>query len=174
MFSDNKIFIFDNIRPIEMKTHLFHRIAAVILTVLMSGSSLGFSLSMHFCGGEISSFSFYGEADPCAMAQAKEEKVTHSCCESSNNQTNKVENSSRHFEFKDDCCHNESYGIDISDTHEIENFTLDLQQTILAIQDNFDGNVLFTDFKSELNHFHYYHPPPFDRDILVLYQVFRI
>lgn len=160
-----------------MKTRFGHRISAALLAVLMLSSSFGLSMDVHFCGGEIKSFSFFGQAEKCEMSEAKIEKKSskHACCQSQEStkiqETKKCNHSS---EVKGNCCHNETFSIDVSDSYEGDQFTLNLNHSLVFTSHSFNTQFTFSDFKSALDYFHYYHPPPLDQDVQVLFQVFRI
>ncbi|GAA0874897.1 hypothetical protein GCM10009118_13050 [Wandonia haliotis] len=154
-----------------MKVSFRHRISAVFLAILMLSSSIGVSMDVHFCGGELKSFNFFGEADACEMQEPKKD-YNRSCCDSEQIKENQqCEHSS---ELQNNCCHNETFSIDVSDSFEVDYFTLNLSQSPVYIPLNCHFQLTFSEIKSELNYFHYYHPPPIDQDIQVLYQVFRI
>ncbi|CAG5082077.1 HYC_CC_PP family protein [Parvicella tangerina] len=162
-----------------MKISLKHRITAALMAILMLITSSGLSMDVHFCRGEFINFSFFGEAEPCEMALKQEEKTpvkeeTHSCCHAKKAEKVEVETCSHTSEIKGNCCHNESFSIDTSDAYEVEQFTLDFTNLIVEIPQIYTVELAFNSFKSELNYFHYYHPPPISRDIQALHQVFII
>lgn len=149
------------------------------MAVLMLVTSSGLSMDVHFCRGELINFSFFGEAEPCEMALKQKEKTpikeeTHSCCHAKKVEKVEVETCSHTSEIKGNCCHNESYSMDASGAYEAEQFTLGFTTLIVEIPQIYTLDLAFFGFKSELNYFHYYHPPPISRDIQTLHQVFII
>jgi hypothetical protein len=80
-----------------MKIKALHRITALIMAFLMFFSSVGYSINVHYCKGELKSLSLIGEAASChsakklcphhAKSQIEEDKTTN-CC---SNETLQVE-----------------------------------------------------------------------------------
>jgi len=48
-----------------MKTYKLHRCVAFLMAILLFCTSVGAAVDMHFCGGELKSFSLFGEAKSC-------------------------------------------------------------------------------------------------------------
>lgn len=48
-----------------MEKSALHRINSLVLAILMLFTSVGFSADLHFCKGELKSFSFFGKAESC-------------------------------------------------------------------------------------------------------------
>ena len=48
-----------------MKTKAIHRITALTMAFLMFFTSVGFSVDIHYCKGDLKSFSLIGEASAC-------------------------------------------------------------------------------------------------------------
>lgn len=48
-----------------MKKSVSHRVTSLVLALLMLCTSIGFSADLHFCKGELKSFSLFGEAESC-------------------------------------------------------------------------------------------------------------
>ena len=57
-----------------MNTKFSYRALAMFMAFLMFSSSIGFSMDIHYCGDELKSFSFFGDAEACEMMQPKQEK----------------------------------------------------------------------------------------------------
>lgn len=156
-----------------MKIRLKHRILASLLAMLTLTSALGMNLDVHYCGGEVKSFNLWGEAEPCEMMKQQEEpSSTHACCHTKAKA--QIKKCKHDAEAKGICCHNESYSVGSSDNFEAKTFVLNFATTLFDVPNHYGSTNLFTVVKSELNHFHYYHPPPIKREINILYQVFRI
>lgn len=162
-----------------MKTALKHRIIAGLMAILMLVTSSGLSMDVHYCRGEFKNFSFFGEAEPCEMALKHQEKTSikeevHTCCHAKKTEKVVFETCSHTSEIKGNCCNNESYTIATSDAYEVEQFTIDFTDLIVELPQIYSLELVFISFKSELDYFHYYHPPPISRDIQALHQVFII
>jgi hypothetical protein len=82
-----------------------HRITALTLAILMFCASVGFSVDLHYCKGDLKSFSFFGEASSCHTSKK-------SCPHHQNLQ---AEDGAE----KKDCCNNETVEFDDLD----EDFT---------------------------------------------------
>jgi hypothetical protein len=54
-----------------MRNNLVHRISALTLSALMLCVSMGFTVDMHYCGGEMLAFSVFGNADSCTSMESK-------------------------------------------------------------------------------------------------------
>jgi hypothetical protein len=154
-----------------MNTKFTYKALAMFMAFLMFTSSIGFSMDIHFCGGKLESFSFFGDAEACEMMKAKQEKESHSCCESPKKEIKPCHNK----EFaKGNCCHNESFVIDNGGELETSDFSLEqFQQVLVAVIVLFPNVNLFKT-ASKQSHYTYYNPPPIIKDISILHQVFRI
>jgi hypothetical protein len=154
-----------------MDTKFSYRALAMFMAFLMFSSSIGFSMDIHYCGGELESFSFFGDAEPCEMMQPKQEKKSLSCCEAPKNEIKSCHNRET---VKGNCCHNESLVIDNGGELEISDFSLEqFQQVLVAIIVLFPNVDLFKTSNKYVNYTHYI-PPPITKDISILHQVFRI
>ena len=76
-----------------MNTERIHRITALILAFLMFFTSVGFSLDLHYCKGDLKDFSFIGEAQSCFLSKKQcphhakdqiDEKHDKDCCSNTN------------------------------------------------------------------------------------------
>lgn len=140
------------------------KITAIFLTVLILISSIGGSVDVHYCQGQIKSIAFFGKAKSCHDNEIKQ-TCHHSKKSDKSNNSNKKEN----------CCHN--------DKHTIEKSNLDAPNPEFSNLDNFQLKFVATYFvslseryhnKIVLNNYREYKPPLVESDILVFYQVFRI
>lgn len=155
-----------------MNTKFSHKALALFMAFLMFSSSIGFSMDMHYCGDELKSFSFFGEAEACEMMHPKQEKkCNHSCCKSSKKEIKSCHNSGI---TKGNCCHNERFVIDNGGELEIAHFSLEqFQQVLVAVIVFFPNVKLFKTTSKQVN-YTCYNPPPLLKDIPILHQVFRI
>ncbi|MFT4565080.1 MAG: hypothetical protein ACI9FN_000028 [Saprospiraceae bacterium] len=99
-----------------MKKSALYRITSFTLAMLMLFTSVGFSADLHFCKGELQSFSFFGKAESC-----------HTAKKSCPFHTNMVltDNAEK------DCCSNKSIEVDDLDTD--FNVSPDLQLSDLQL-----------------------------------------
>jgi len=155
-----------------MDTKFSYRALAMFMAFLMFSSSIGFSMDIHYCGDELKSFSFFGEAEVCEMMQPKKVKESnHSCCEAPKKEVKSCHNRET---IKGNCCHNESLVIDNGGELETSDFSLEqFQQVLVAVIVLFPNVNLFKTASKQVN-YAYYNPPPIIKDISILHQVFRI
>lgn len=155
-----------------MKTKFSYRVLAMFMAFLMFSSSIGFSMDIHFCGDELKSFSFFGEAEACEMMQLKKlEESNHSCCETPKKEIKDCHNRET---AKGNCCHNESLVIDNGGELETSDFSLEqFQQVLVAVIILFPNVDIFKTSSKHVN-YAYHNPPPIIKDISILHQVFRI
>lgn len=149
-----------------------YRALAMFMAFLMFSSSIGFSMDIHYCGNELKSFSFFGEAEACEMMQTKKVKESnHSCCEASKKE---IKNCHNKETVKGNCCHNERLVIDNGGELETSDFSIEqFQQVIVTVIVLFPNLNLFKIASKQVN-YAYYNPPPIIKDISILHQVFRI
>lgn len=155
-----------------MNTKLSYRPIALLMAFLMFSSSIGFSMDFHFCGNELKTFSFFGDADVCEKMLVKQEnESTHACCKAKEKATKSCHNNKL---SKGDCCHNESIVFTISGEFESSDTPLELvQHSIVAVPVLFPNLDLFKTSSNQID-CAFYHPPPLTKDISILHQVFRI
>ncbi len=141
------------------------------MAFLVFTSSISFAIDIHFCGGQVQSVNFFGEAKTCSMKEQSTENASkHKCSERKNDQASHSKMKSE----KKDCCHNEKFvfeqdnDLKLSDksTVNIENINPVLVY-ILVSQHLFE-------FDTKRTFYTYYDPPVLPQDILVRQQVFRI
>lgn len=135
----------------------------------MLTSSVGLSIDMHYCQGNLKSLVLFGKAKSCH--ETKETKTCHHKKMASSNKQDKNINKTP----KDNCCHNEN--ITISKTN------LDLQHpqfnSFTNVQLKFIASYLVCFLNNDQNnnlqsHYSQYIPPLPHNDVQILYQVFRI
>lgn len=59
---------------------VFHKIAAFILLLLFAAESFGISRYAHFCGGEVTSESYFIQKKDCCCDEAEEADMDNDCC----------------------------------------------------------------------------------------------
>ncbi len=167
-----------------MQKHRFaYRLFAFSMAFWMSFLSFGVVVDMHFCGGELKSLNFFGEAEKCDMAQgdhvgcphhasSNEKELAHSCCHKKK-QASEIKKSSRD---KKGCCHNESFRFELD-----EDFTFDdafeLDWTSHDLKICAEPIVLLSEqyvYTAESISMEPPSPPLIKKDILVDVQCFRI
>jgi hypothetical protein len=145
---------------------------AMFMAFLMFSSSIGLSMDIHFCGDELKSFSFLGEAEPCDMMKVKQEvKSTHSCCESVNQVVEICHNEET---LKGQCCHNESLLIENGGGIESNEVSIVQLQHVLITSIIFVPNFHLVENLCEKVKYTHYNPPPLIADVSILNQVFLI
>ena len=100
-----------------MKKSALHKITSLTLAILMLFTSLGFSADLHFCKGELQSFSLFGEAESCHT-------VKKTC---PNHPNMEVSDKS-----EKDCCSNKTIDVDDLDTD--FNISPDVELTDLQVK----------------------------------------
>jgi len=86
-----------------MQARKIHRITAFTLAFLMLFTSIGYSVDLHYCKGELKTFSLVGKAKPCHQAKKKCPRHT------------KIDTAENNEDSK--CCSNETIVIDDLDAH---------------------------------------------------------
>ncbi|WKN44801.1 HYC_CC_PP family protein [Tunicatimonas pelagia] len=92
-----------------------YRFIATVLALLILISSVGFSVNMHFCMGELVSVSLFGEAEPCAMAASEP-----SCHASDTAKISKM-----------DCCQDSSFSVK-SEAEAATSYTVEIPRSALT------------------------------------------
>lgn len=140
---------------------LFKRIGAFLLAILVWVATSSFSLSMHYCGSQMISYSTIGKAK--------------TCCERGQFQfsTQDLETMS-----KMSCCHDKELEKESEDqvTFSIAKAEVQLQQVLLRLPQlvsmNLNSEVL--SLATSNIQAHDYLPPNYSSNRTVLFQVFRI
>lgn len=156
-----------------MNLKSLYKPTAVLIAILMFFSSTGFSMDVHFCGGKIESFSFFGVADACDMMQVarQEKKDSIPCCAAPEEEIKSCPNEAI---LDGNCCQNKNIVLDNLEEFEISNPFIGHYQQIFVT-----AILWFTDFdlneisKEQINYAHY-NPPLLEQDFSILNQVFRI
>lgn len=154
-----------------MKSHsATYRVFSLTMAFLLFFTSVGFSVDMHYCNGELKSSNLFGKAKSCheigqgmkncphhkKMLEAKKANDTKlskkGCC---SNQT-------VHFQFDQD---------QQQEVHSSVVFNKQLQYFVIALVDTFlnTGTQI-----SEKSVYAQYKPPLVPRDIYVLLETFRL
>jgi hypothetical protein len=148
----------------------FHKIISVMMAMLVLLSSTGFSMDLHFCQGQLKSFSLFGKAETCHAQAAKShcQKKKKTCHAS-------ISNQDEVGKCKKNCCSNKT--VKIESNNDIKNIqTLELAPLQAKFLTAFIQVYLLK--KSEQNkaiipHLNYV-PPLLNKDIPVLIQSFLL
>lgn len=137
-----------------------HRCISFVLALLMLCTSVGFSADLHFCKGELKSFSLFGEAESC--------HTTKKSCPHHVNMM--IDDNS-----KKDCCSNRT--IEIDDLDSDFNVALDFELTDLELK--FVASFIYSFYSLSLprvveSTFYDTHDPFPPMDIYVLLERFLI
>lgn len=98
-----------------MPKDLFHKGLSLVLLFLFGFQSIGMSIDVHYCKGEIQSYSFFGKAEPCEMAS--DENDLHPCCKM---RLKKRSSENGIITKNNSCCSNEMMHIELDDDFEVE------------------------------------------------------
>lgn len=134
----------------------FKKISAFLMAFVVLFSTMSFSFSEHFCGDHLVDIAFFSKAESCGMAM--ETASTDSDCNA----------------IKKDCCSDQIQQIEGQSNLKIDfkNLTLEQQQFVVAYTYSYLN--LFESFDNDVNAFQNYSPPLVEKDLNVLYRVFRI
>jgi len=135
---------------------LFTKITAVLMTFVVLFSTMSFTYSEHYCGDFLVDSALFSKAESCGMAM--EIASADSDCNS----------------FKKDCCSDEVKQIEGQSNLKIDFNNLTIPQQQFAAIFTYSYLNLFESVETKINAFEDYSPPLVDKDIAVLYQVFRI
>ncbi len=138
-----------------------YRLMATALALLMLISSVGFSVNMHFCMGELASVSLLGKAQACSLAVSES-----SCHQSEETEINKM-----------DCCQDSSFSVgsqaDFSTSYTVEApqqaRTSLVSLPFLTLDYLLPTSSVITDFP-----YLAYKPPLLSQNVTVLVQSFLI
>lgn len=143
-----------------------YRIISLIMAVMVFCSSSGFSLDLHYCQGQLKSFSILGKAKNCHemanMSHCKHHGPTTTSICSDNEDKN--------------CCNNETLLVKSDLELQVNSFKLNLDKNeewfITAFASIFLYNYSIEYNETEL--FQIHRPPLIPRDICVLFQNFLL
>jgi len=154
-----------------MSKKLTYRSLSILMAFLVFTSSISFAIDIHYCGGQIKSINFFGEAQSC-QKKVKEikESAKGECCSNENNEYSHCKMKSK----KKDCCHNEQIVFEQdNDLKLTDKSTVNLEE-ISPVLVYVLVSQLFFEFDTKPTFYSYYDPPLLSQNILVQQQVFRI
>lgn len=135
------------------------------MALLILFSSSGLSLDVHFCQGKIKSLNLFGKAKSCA-----EIRQELSECHQNENATRLCSVDGSH----DGCCKNQIFELDLDfDSGEViaQNLTNTQLKFVKSFVLSYSG---YSQASQTLQNYTNYYPPPLERDIGLLFQVFRL
>jgi hypothetical protein len=135
---------------------ILKKISAILMAFVVLFSTMSFSFSEHYCGDHLVDFSLFSKAESCGMAM--ESAPANSDCNT----------------FKKDCCSDIIKQVKGLDELSVVYTNLNLEQQVFLASFTYTYLNLFEGFDTKINTFKDYSPPLVDKDISVLYQVFRI
>ena len=98
-----------------MNNSLIHKVVALLLSFLMFFTSIGYSMDIHYCKGEVEDVSFFGEVTSCEM-QTEESTSLKECCHASDVRESQCKNHSIGDGIqKEDCCKDEVLVLSVED-----------------------------------------------------------
>ena len=142
-----------------------YRFMALFLAALIFITSVGFTVDMHYCGGQLKSFSFIGKAKSChekAMVQCPHHKKMMA-----QSKDNTVDTKN--------CCNNKTLHFQADQDKQIQHYDFQLNQPLQHFVKSL-VRVFFTNrvVEKETPAFAHYKPPLISRDIPVLIQSFLL
>jgi len=147
-----------------------YRLIALMMAFLMFFTSAGFTMDMHYCGGELKSVSFFGKAKTC-HEMTGENKTPMKDCPHHKKMAAKKKGCSE----DKDCCSNKNVQLHDQDQKvQTNDFVVSkqLKQFVIAYVAIFFIDDF--DLQREATTFALYKPPLIPRDIPVLNQTFLL
>lgn len=143
-----------------------YRIISLIMAFMVFCSSSGFSLDLHYCQGQLKSFSIFGKAKNC-HEMAKMSHCKHHGIETTNTCSDKKDK---------DCCNNETHLVKSDLELQVNSYKISLDKNEELFIAAFVSIFLYSSFIpiSETDTLHTVSPPLIPRDICVLFQNFLL
>ncbi|HIP37536.1 MAG TPA: hypothetical protein EYG85_11860 [Crocinitomix sp.] len=150
-----------------------YRLNVLFLSFLMLFSTIGFSMDIHYCGGEIDNIGFYEKADVCKMMKQDTGKNVPAChqknakkCHNDNSQ-NRVSQKS--------CCDNQTFVLSsLDESQSVNGYELsNTNLTFITIFVLASYNLFKAETTSSLD-FVRYSTPLLKQEVTILHQVFLI
>jgi hypothetical protein len=138
------------------------------MAFLLLITSSGVSMDVHFCQGKFKRANIFGKAKTCQEVKEcliKCGKPITSC---------HADNTCSNDQDHKGCCNNESFDLDLDlDAFKVisAEFNEIQKQFLTAFTSTYVLNLALT---KEISKFTTYQPPPLEKDIAVLFQVFRL
>lgn len=135
---------------------LFRNIASILMAFVVLFSTMSFTYSEHYCGDFLVDTALFSKAESCGMEIEK----------TSPNKDCSIK--------KDNCCEDIVKQIEGQSNLKIDFSKLTFEQQKLVVAYTYSYLNLFESIETKIDTFEDYSPPLVDKDISVLYQVFRI
>ena len=144
-----------------------YRVLALTMAFLILTTSVGFSIDMHFCQGNLKNVNLFGKAKSCFEMESE---GVNSHCSKKQSSCHKKSTPEDHKA----CCNNESIDIQLdADFLDAPAATLNIQQVYFIAAYIFTYFGITTEIFSPEN-FRHYKPPLPDKDLLVFIQSFLL
>lgn len=148
-----------------------YHLIALMMAFLMFFTSAGFTMDMHYCGGELKSVSFFGKAKTCHDMVGENEAPLKNCPHHKKMMAEK-----KGCSEDKDCCSNKTVKLQSDQDQKIQtnDFVVNkqLKQFVIAYVAVFFADDF--DLQREATTFTHYKPPLIPRDIPVLNQTFLL
>ena len=145
-----------------------YRLTAFLLALLLLITSAGFAVDLHFCGGKLVSFSFWGKAKTCYELANMEEAPKVNCPGHSST----LEFSRPCLDAKS-CCSNKTLHVQADQDRQTQNgvrlFSVQQMQPIAFVSTSRNRHSLSVVKKLAIDH---YKPPKLPKDVAVAFQTF--
>lgn len=135
---------------------LFRNIASILMAFVVLFSTMSFTYSEHYCGDFLVDTALFSKAESCGMEIEK----------TSPNKDCSIK--------KDNCCEDIVKQIEGQSNLKIDFSKLTFEQQKIVVSYTYSYLNSFESVDTKINAFEDYSPPLVDKDISVLYQVFRI
>ena len=148
-----------------------YQLIALLMAFLMFFTSAGFTMDMHFCGGELKSISLFGKAKTCHDIVGENETPMKNCPHHKKMMVEK-----KGCSEDKDCCSNETLVLQADQDQKVQtnDFVVNkqLKQFVIAFVAVFFAADF--DLQRDTANFAHYKPPLIQRDIPVLNQTFLL
>lgn len=141
---------------------------ALIMALLLGFTSFNYALDLHYCQGQLKSFSFFGKAKNCHEMAAAKASCHHSKVKEDNNTDSCSEDQT------DDCCKNHTVKVEADDSNKLyknihsDHFEIDTY--IISPLSTDCLNKVVIEYESKK----VYKPPLIKRDYQSLYEIFLL
>lgn len=156
-----------------MNTSILYKGGALLMAFTVFIQTVGFAVDVHYCKGEMATYSFFGKAEICEMAYIEQSNTNQkrSCCKKMTlNSERPVRQNGIN---KSNCCSNEM--ISYAPAAEFEQSVTASKHLVIT-----DGTVMPLNFNLFISRSQSFGsilippPPIINQELAVLYQVFRI
>ncbi len=146
-----------------------YRLLASFMALLMFTTSVGFSVDMHFCQGQLKSFNLFGKAKAC------HEMVRNSPMPNCPHHQKMMEQMEGCSKGKKGCCENKTLHFQFDQDQRVQNYEFvvsrQFKHFVTAFVAVFFNNIYI---EKDLHSFAHYKPPLIQQDIPILIQSFLL